>query len=121
MKKFLFICLLAITSAANAQQFPSKTIRIIIPFTAVLGRLLDLVRGHWGIENELHWVLDVAFREDANKTRLGHAGENLAWLRRIALSLLKRTPGKGSIKGKRLTAGWDDGFLSSVLRQVTDI
>jgi len=83
--------------------------------------ILALVRGHWGIENELHWVLDVAFREDANKTRSGHAGENLAWLRRIALSLLKRTPGKGSIKGKRLAAGWDDGFLTSVLQQITDI
>jgi predicted transposase YbfD/YdcC len=79
-----------------------------------------LVRGHWGIENELHWVLDVAFREDAN-TRAGHAGKNLAWLRRLALSLLRRTPGKGSIKGKRLTAGWDEGFLTSVLQQGTDV
>ena len=83
--------------------------------------MLGLVRGHWGIENGLHWVLDVAFREDANRTRAGHAGENLAWLRRIALSLLKRTPGKGSIKGKRLTAGWDEGFLTSVLQQITDV
>jgi hypothetical protein len=74
---------------------------------------------HWGIENGLHWVLDVAFREDANKTRVGHAGENLGWLRRVALSLLKRTPGKGSIKGKRLQAGWDEAFLAAVLRQIT--
>jgi predicted transposase YbfD/YdcC len=83
--------------------------------------LLALVRGHWGIENGLHWVLDVAFREDANATRAGHAGENLGWLRRVALSLLKRTPGKGSIKGKRLQAGWDEAFLTTVLRQLTDI
>jgi predicted transposase YbfD/YdcC len=83
--------------------------------------LLALVRGHWGIENGLHWVLDVAFREDANKTRLGHAGANLGWLRRVALSLLKRSPGKGSIKGKRLKAGWDEAFLASVLREITNV
>ena len=83
--------------------------------------LQGLVRGHWGIENELHWVLDVAFREDANKTRVGHAGENLGWLRRVALSLLKRTPDKGSIKGKRLKAGWDEAFLTSVLREITEV
>jgi predicted transposase YbfD/YdcC len=83
--------------------------------------ILGLVRGHWGIENGLHWVLDVAFREDANRTRAGHAGANLGWLRRVALSLLKRSPGTGSIKGKRLQAGWDDAFLANVLRQLTDI
>ena len=83
--------------------------------------VLGLVRGHWGIENELHWTLDVAFREDANKTRTGHAGENLGWLRRVALSLLKRSPGKGSIKGKRLKAGWDEAFLTSVLREITNV
>lgn len=81
--------------------------------------ILGLARGHWGVENGLHWVLDVAFREDANKTRLGHAGENLGWLRRVALSLLKRAPGKGSIKGKRLQAGWDEAFLTAVLREIT--
>jgi predicted transposase YbfD/YdcC len=83
--------------------------------------ILALVRGHWGIENRLHWVLDVAFREDANKTRAGHAGANLGWVRRVALSLLKRTPGKGSIKGKRLQAGWDEAFLASVLREITKV
>ena len=66
-------------------------------------------------------MLDVAFREDANKTRVGHAGENLGWLRRVALSLLKRSPGKGSIKGKRLKAGWDEAFLASVLREITNV
>jgi hypothetical protein len=71
------------------------------------------------IENGLHWDLDVAFREDANKTRAGHAGENLGWLQRVALSLLTRAPGKGSIKGKRLQGGWDDAFLAAVLREIT--
>jgi predicted transposase YbfD/YdcC len=81
--------------------------------------MLRLVRCHWSIENQLHWVLDVAFREDANKTRAGHAGENLAWLRRVGLSLLKKAPGGESIQTKRLKAGWDEDFLLAILRDFT--
>jgi predicted transposase YbfD/YdcC len=81
--------------------------------------MLRLVRGHWSIENQLHWVLDVAFREDANKARAGHAGENLAWLRRVGLSLLKKAPGGESIQTKRLKAGWDEDFLLAILRDFT--
>jgi predicted transposase YbfD/YdcC len=82
---------------------------------AELGRL---VRGHWGIENHLHWVLDVAFREDASRTRAGHAGANLGMLRRVAVSLLKRAGDHGSIQTKRLMAGWDDEFLLTTLRGI---
>ncbi len=74
----------------------------------------SLVRGHWGIENSLHWVLDVVFREDDQRTREGHGGANLGMLRRVATSLLKRAPGKGSIHTKRLKAGWDNEFLLQV-------
>jgi predicted transposase YbfD/YdcC len=77
-----------------------------------------LVRGHWGIENGLHWVLDIAFREDERRTQAGHAGENLGLLRRVATSLLKRSPGTRSIKGKRLKAGWDDKFLLQILQGI---
>jgi predicted transposase YbfD/YdcC len=80
---------------------------------AALGRH---IRGHWGIENELHWVLDVAFREDANRTRARNAGANLGLVRRVAASLLKRAPAKGSIKAKRLNAALDDSYLLSVLQ-----
>jgi predicted transposase YbfD/YdcC len=82
-------------------------------------RLGDMVRGHWGIENSLHWVLDVVFREDDNRTR-GNAGANLGMLRRAAVSLLKRAPGKGSIHTKRLQAGWDSDFLLAVLGGITE-
>jgi predicted transposase YbfD/YdcC len=82
---------------------------------AELGRL---IRGHWGIENGLHWVLDVAFREDTNRNGTGHAGTNLALLRRVATSLLKQAAGKGSIHTKRLKAGWDNDFLLSVLQGI---
>lgn len=73
------------------------------------------VRGHWGIENGLHWVLDVVFGEDRSKVRTGHAAENLAWARKVALSLIKQDQNKGSLKGKRKRAGWDDNFLLHLL------
>ena len=73
------------------------------------------VRGHWGIENSLHWVLDVAFGEDQSRVRKDHGPENLAWLRRVAVSLLKNEPSKDSIKCKRKMAGWDNDYLLSIL------
>lgn len=73
------------------------------------------VRGHWGIENSLHWILDVVFREDANRTQERTQAENLAWLRRVAVSMLKRINTKQSIKTKSKRAGWDDEFLLQVL------
>ena len=80
--------------------------------------LAGFVRGHWGIESGLHWVLDVAFREDESRTRNLNGGANLALLRRVAVSLLQRAPGKGGIQIKRLTAAWDDEFLLAVLRGI---
>jgi len=69
---------------------------------------LRWVRGHWGIENSLHWILDVCFREDDQRHRAGNSAENLAWLRKLALCLLKsekNSKGK-SIHTRRLLAGW---------------
>jgi predicted transposase YbfD/YdcC len=78
-----------------------------------LGRL---VRRHWSVENELHWVLDVAFGEDSSRTAAGHAGVNLGLIRRVAASLLQQDPGRGSIKTKRLGAALDQGYLMQVLQ-----
>jgi predicted transposase YbfD/YdcC len=74
------------------------------------------IRGHWGVENGLHWVLDVAFREDESRTRAGHAGANLGMVRRVAVSLLRTAPGKGSVATRRLQAAWDDEYLLAVLQ-----
>jgi predicted transposase YbfD/YdcC len=81
--------------------------------------LAGYIRNHWGIENGLHWVLDVSFREDDSRTRAGHAAANLGMLRRVAVSLLKRTKAKGSIKTRRMKAGWDDDYLLQVLQGIT--
>jgi hypothetical protein len=73
------------------------------------------------IENGLHWVLDVAFREDESRTRAGHAGANLGLPRRVAVSLLKRAGDRGSIQTRRLRAGWDDEFLLRVLQGILNV
>ena len=76
----------------------------------------DAVRKHWGIENSLHWVLDVVFREDECRIRKGHAAENFAVLRHIALNLIREEKSiKRGAKGKRLKAGWDNDYLSKIL------
>jgi predicted transposase YbfD/YdcC len=78
-------------------------------------RFAAAVRGHWGIENSLHWVLDVVFNEDQSRARERRLADNLSWLRRFAVGLLKRHPGKESIKCKMKMAGWNNDFLTKVL------
>jgi predicted transposase YbfD/YdcC len=73
------------------------------------------VRGHWGIENTCHWVLDMAFREDESRLREPHLRQNFAWLNRFALSLLKQHPGRQSVVMKRRSCGWSDDFLMEVV------
>ena len=73
------------------------------------------VRNHWRIENTLHWSLDMTFREDESRIRGRRVAENIAWLRRITLSLLKQHPGKQSLVMKRRVAGWSRAFLMEVL------
>lgn len=88
----------------------------IVSFAGDVDLFAKAVRGHWGIENSLHWTLDVSFREDASRIRKDNAPENFAILRRIALSLLRATREKRlSVKTKRLKAGWDNEFLMRVL------
>ena len=79
-------------------------------------RLNGAIRQHWGIENKLHWVLDVAFGEDLSPKRQGNAAQNFSNLKRLALNLLRQDKGcKLGVHGKRLKAGWDNDYLLKVL------
>jgi predicted transposase YbfD/YdcC len=74
------------------------------------------VRSHWGVENKVHWIMDVCFREDQSRARAGYAAENLATLRRLALNLLRQEKTKKrGIRGKQLNAGWDHAYLLRLL------
>lgn len=79
-------------------------------------RFAEAVRGHWGIES-MHWTLDVTFREDDSRTRERTLGNNLSWLRRFAISLVRRHPVKDSLRGKLLRCGYSTDFLTEVLTQ----
>ena len=78
-------------------------------------RMIEVARTHWTIENQLHWVLDVALCEDAARARKDNAPQNLALIRKLALNTLRQHPDKGSIKTKIKRAGWNDAFLASLL------
>ncbi|MEM1228171.1 MAG: transposase, partial [Planctomycetota bacterium] len=78
-------------------------------------KFAQCVRGYWAIENTLHWCLDVTFGEDENRVRNRNLANNLAWLKRFAISLLKQVDGKENIAMKRRMAGWNSGFPLKVL------
>jgi predicted transposase YbfD/YdcC len=78
-------------------------------------RFAHAVRSHWGVENTCHWSLDITYREDESRVRERHLGENMSWLYRFTLSLLKQHPGRQSLVMKRRCCGWDENFLLEVL------
>jgi predicted transposase YbfD/YdcC len=78
-------------------------------------QVLQIVRGHWGIENRLHWVLDVVFNEDRGRTRKDNGPENFAVLRRFAINIIRAHPASISMRQKVKRAGWDDAFLLDLL------
>jgi predicted transposase YbfD/YdcC len=79
------------------------------------GEIAGLIRGHWAVENSLHWVLDMTFREDDCRLRSGNAPANFAAIRHMAHNLIRRAPGKQSLRARRKAAGWDDDFLASLI------
>lgn len=81
-------------------------------------RAAQAVRGHWGIENRLHWLLDVVFREDQSRLRKGHGARNMAVVRHFALNLVRAANDKRSIKLRRKLAAWSPGYLNNLLSAI---
>lgn len=105
-----------VTSLCIRDGKPTAEVRYYISsLTMDVKRLARAVRGHWGIENGCHWILDVTYREDESRIREEALRENFAWLSRFTLSLLKQHPDRTSIAMKRRSCGWNDDYLMQVL------
>ena len=99
------------------EKVETQTRYFISSLPADAKTILKVKRSHWKIENQLHWVLDIAFREDESRVRKDHSSENLAVLRHVALNLLKQDKtAKGGIHAKRLQAGWNNDYLLTILK-----
>jgi predicted transposase YbfD/YdcC len=99
------------------EKIETQTRYFISSLPANAKALLKAKRSHWKIENQVHWVLDIAFREDESRVRKNHSSENLAVLRHMALNLLKNEKtARGGIHAKRLQAGWNNDYLLTILK-----
>jgi predicted transposase YbfD/YdcC len=109
-----------VTSLCTRDGKQTAEVRYYISSLALdVKRLARAVRGHWGIENGCHWVLDVTYREDESRIREEALRENFAWLNRFTLSLLKQHPDRTSLAMKRRSCGWDENYLLQVLTGAT--
>jgi predicted transposase YbfD/YdcC len=96
-------------------KLTSETSYDIGSIEAKVGLFCESARSHWGIENGVHWVMEVVFGEDRSRIREGHAAENMSFIRRFVTTLLKQDTSKSSLKQKRNEAAWDTDFLEKLL------
>ena len=90
--------------------------RFYITSLAWLASLMGpIIRDHWAVENSLHWVMDMVFRDDECRIRTDHAPANFTTLKHMAHNLIRKAPGKDSLRLKRKVAAWDDDFLASLI------
>ena len=105
----------AVKSSVWKNDILHEETRYFITSLTDVKKFAEAVRGHWGIENSLHWVLDVAFNEDNCRMRKDNSGENFAVIRHVALNLLKKDDAKMSIKSRRHRCAYDDDYLYKIL------
>jgi predicted transposase YbfD/YdcC len=99
----------------NGPKIETETRFYITSTTDTAVALADIVRQHWAIENSLHWVMDMVFRDDECRISSGHAPANFTTVKHVALNLMRRSPAKDSMRLKRKVAAWDDDFLTSLI------
>jgi predicted transposase YbfD/YdcC len=104
-------------SRESASKTTTETAYYLLSTPLSAERFNEVVRSHWGVENRLHWRLDVVMNEDQDRSRLGNGPENLAVLRHLAMNVMQKDPAKGSLRGKFKRAGWDDAYLTALLAQ----
>jgi predicted transposase YbfD/YdcC len=109
----------AVVMVESSREVSGKTeqeTRFYITSLGMLAHLLGpVVRSHWAVENSLHWVMDMVFRDDECRVRTDHAPANFAAIKHMAQNLLRNAPGKSSLRSRRKAAGWDDNFLASLV------
>ena len=111
--------LTAVVMVESSREVGGKTeqeTRYYITSLVLLAHLLGpVVRSHWSVENSLHWVMDMVFRDDECRVRTDHAPANFAAIKHMAQNLLRNAPGTSSLRSRRKAAGWDDNFLASLI------
>jgi predicted transposase YbfD/YdcC len=102
-------------SSPGTDKIERETRFYITSLVWLASQLGPVIRSHWAVENSLHWVMDMIFRDDECRIRTAHAPANFTTLRHIALNLIRKAPGKNSLRAKRKIAAWDDNFLTSLI------
>ena len=108
-------CIIKITSTRELQNKTETQERFYISSMSVDNDFNKFIRSHWAVENNLHWTLDMIFREDEQRKCAKNAAENFAMVRKISLNLLKKDMGKESLRSKRLKAAWNKDYLINLL------
>src|SRR3974390_43942 len=104
-----------VRSRETASKTTTETAYYLLSTALSAERFNEVVRSHWGVENRLHWRLDVVMNEDQDRNRLGNGPENLAVLRHMAMNVMQKDATKGSLRGKFMRAGWDERYLARLL------
>jgi predicted transposase YbfD/YdcC len=109
----------AVVMVDNSREINGKieleTRLYITSLVFLAGLLGPVIRSHWAIENSLHWVMDMVFRDDECRVRTDHAPANFSAIKHMAYNLLRKAPGKQSLRARRKAAGWDDDFLAGLI------